>query len=102
MTRDDGQKLHNTFRPILDAGETVTLDFAGTRVFVSAFFNAAIGQLLRDYTREQLRERLKFVNVPDAAVAPLKRSIENAERYYGNPQYRAAIDAVLEQHAAEA
>ncbi|MEA3212080.1 MAG: hypothetical protein QOE70_5137 [Chthoniobacter sp.] len=37
MTCDDGGRLHAAFRSAFDRGETVELDFAGTRVFVCAF-----------------------------------------------------------------
>ncbi|WP_043589479.1 STAS-like domain-containing protein [Geminisphaera colitermitum] len=94
MTREDGQKLHDHYRGLLDAGEMVKLDFAGTTTFVSAFFNTAVGQLLRDYTRDQLKTRLLFANVPAAATRPLQRSIEQAERYYSDSNYRATLERV--------
>ncbi len=94
MTREDGQKLHNHYRGLLDAGEIVKLDFAGTTTFVSAFFNTAIGQLLGAYSREQLKTRLLFSNVPAAATRPLQRSIEQAERYYADSKYREALQNV--------
>lgn len=94
MTREDGQKLHDHYRGMLNSGDVVKLDFAGTTTFVSAFFNTAVGQLLRDYTREQLNTRLLFANVPAAAVRPLERSIAQAERYYSDPKYRAALEQV--------
>lgn len=100
MTREDGQKVHDAFRPLLNAGETVTLDFSGTRVFVSAFFNTAVGQLLRDYSRAELEKRVRFVHVPAAAVTPLQKAIDAAERYYKDPKYRAALDQVLDAAAA--
>lgn len=102
MTREDGKKLHDSFRPLLDAGEHIVLDFAGTTVFVSAFFNVAIGQLLEKYSQAELAKRIRFVNLPAAAAAPLKKSIETAERYYRDPQYRAALDQVLKEPVGHA
>ena len=99
MTREDGQKLHDAFRPSLDAGDNVTLDFAGTRIFTTAFFNAAVGQLLAAYSKEQLSKKMRFENVPESSVSPLKKSIETADRYYRDPTYRAALDKVLIDHA---
>lgn len=99
MTYVDGEKLHAALRPAFDAGEVVTLDFAGTRIFVSQFFNAAVGLLLKSYPVEELRQRLKFENLPDAGRVPLQRSVENAERYYRDPNYRAALDKVLTTEA---
>jgi len=102
MTFEDGAKIHDAYRPAFNDGETVELDFAGTRVFVSQFFNAAVGQLLKVYSKEEVHRRLIPLNLPFAAGAPMRQSIENAERYFRDPQYQAALDKVLEIQAAEA
>jgi len=99
MTYADGQKLHAAYRPAFDAGEEITLDFAGTRIFVSQFFNAAVGQVLEQHPVGEVRRRLKFENLPDSGRLPLARSVENAERYYRDPNYRAALDKVLTTEA---
>ena len=102
MTFDDGVKLHEAYRPAFDAGEAVELDFADTRIFVSQFFNAAVGLLLEKHSLDEVRERLKFTNLPEAAKNPLRRSVENAERYFKDPAYRKALDKVLSAQAVEA
>jgi hypothetical protein len=102
MTCEDGEKLHAAYRTAFDARETVELDFAGTRIFVSQFFNAAVGQLLKDYSIDEVRRRLQCVNLPPAAAGPLRRSVENAERYYHDPKFREALDRVLADQAVEA
>ena len=102
MTYEDGAKLHDTYRAAFDRGETVELDFTGTRVFVSRFFNAAVGQLLQKYGKDEVRRRLIPLNLPFAAAAPLRQSIENAEQYYRDPNFQTTLDKVLEAHAAEA
>jgi hypothetical protein len=101
MTYEDGAKVHNAYRAAFDRGETVELDFAGTRVFVSRFFNAAVGQLLEKYSKDEVRRRLIPLNLPFAGAAPMRQSIENAERFYRDPHFQAALDRVLEAQAAE-
>lgn len=102
MTYEDGAKIHDAYRAAFDRGETVELDFTGARIFVSGFFNAAIGQLLKDHSKDEVRRRLVPLNLPFAGAAPLRHSIDNAERYFHDPNFRAALDRVLEAHAAEA
>ena len=102
MTYEDGAKLHNAYRAAFDSGVFVELDFAGTRIFVSRFFNAAVGQLLKDHGIEEVRRRLHCVNLPFAGAAPLRQSMENAERYFRDPKFQVALDRVLEAQAAEA
>lgn len=102
MTYEDGAKLHEAYRPAFDRGETVVLDFANTRIFVSRFFNAAVGQLLKDYGIEEVRHRLKIVNLAGAGHAPLRHSVDNAQRYFHDPKFQTALDRVLEDQAVEA
>jgi hypothetical protein len=102
MTYTDGERLHREFREAFDRGDTVELDFDKTRIFVTAFFNAAIASLLEKYSRDELERRLKIVNLPAAAKEPLNHSLENADRYYHDPNFREALDRVLGNLAAEA
>ncbi|MCE0483824.1 MAG: STAS-like domain-containing protein [Methylacidiphilales bacterium] len=95
MTYEDGAKLNKVFVDAFERGDTVMLDFSRTRVFVTAFFNAAIGPLLKKATKDQLRDRLKIVNLSPAGIEPFRHSIENAERYYREPGYKEALDQVL-------
>lgn len=81
-------------------GNAVELDFAGVSVFASAFFNFAIGQLLKDLSPNQLNERLKITNLSPNGYSILKRAIDNAKHYYSDVQYQEAVDAVLEEYAA--
>lgn len=101
MTYEDGAKVHAAYRSAFDAGETVELDFNRVRIFVSQFFNAAVGLLLKDYPLEELRGRLRVLNLASSGSDPLKRSVENAERYYRDAKYREALDQVLTAQAAE-
>jgi hypothetical protein len=101
MTYKDGERLHREFRDAFDRGETVELDFDKTRIFVTAFFNASIAPLLEKYSRAEVEQRLKMANLPKAAEEPFKHSIENADRYYHDPNFREALDRVLGNLAAE-
>ena len=54
ITLDDGQSIYQQIKPELLAGHEVELDFDGVSVFAAPFFNAAIGQLLKDLRPEEL------------------------------------------------
>ena len=84
-TYKDGERLQREFREAFDRGETVELDFDKTRIFVTAFFNAAVAALLENYSRDELDRRLKIVNLPPAAKELLDQSLDNADRYYHAP-----------------
>jgi hypothetical protein len=102
MTYKDGERLHSVFREAFDRGETVELDFDKTRIFVTAFFNASIAPLLENHSRVEVEERVKILNLPKAGEDPYKHSIENADRYFHDPNFRQSLDRVLGKLAAEA
>ena len=101
MTYEDGEVLLAKLRPALIDSEQVELDFAGTRVHMSPFFNGSIAALLKDYSLEDLRRKLIIRNLPRNAVETLQRCLEVGEQYFHNPAYQQALNSVLEQHAAE-
>ncbi len=95
ITLEDGQKIYDLIYPELTAGHTVELDFTDVKIFISRFFNAAIGQLLKDITPDVLNKLLKFENLSPVGKAILKQVIENSKRYYYDENYRKAVDEVL-------
>ena len=92
MTYKDGERLQREFREAFDRGETVELDFDKMRIFVTAFFNAAVASLLENYSRDELERRLKIVNLPPAAKELLDHSLDNADRSYHDPNFREALN----------
>lgn len=97
---DSGQQVYDLIHPELLTGNSVELDFSGVSVFASAFFNFAIGQLLKDLSPDRLNELLKVTNLSPNGHSILKRVIENAKHYYSDAQYQNAVDTVLEEYAA--
>lgn len=101
VTYEDGQKVFDLVHPELQWSRPVELDFAGVRVIVSLFLNAAIGRLLEDTSTEDLNRLLTISNLPPGGLETLKRVIENSNDYYHNPLVRKALDRILSEHAAE-
>lgn len=54
MVADAGEKLYEEIYPNLLEGKNISLDFTGVIIFTSSFLNIAIGQLLKDISREKL------------------------------------------------
>lgn len=101
ITQEDGQTVFGRITPALKRGETVEIDFQGVTVFASPFFNSAIGQLLRDFKRDDLRQRLKLENLTANGSDVVRQVIDNSERYYSSPDYRETQRRVLEAMAEE-
>ena len=99
ITLEDGQKVYDVIHPQLKAHENVELDFEGVEIVASPFLNAAIGQLLRDLTPDELNTYLKFLNLSSYVRPTLRHVIENAKTYYTNAVYQRAVDTALQKEA---
>ncbi|MCI0514980.1 STAS-like domain-containing protein [candidate division KSB1 bacterium] len=101
ITRDDGQKIYAMIQPELLQKRSVKLDFKGVYQFASPFFNFAIGQLLKDFSIEELKRLLEIKNLLADGKLVVNRVIENASKYHQDVNYRQIVDSILEQQAAE-
>lgn len=85
VSTDDGQKVFDKIVAAFKAGRGVELSFANRDNLISAFLNAAVGQLYDGaYDEDFLRQHLNFVDLSDDDQAMLERTIENAKRYFAN------------------
>ena len=84
LTMDDGERIYGLVHPCLRAGDSVELDFEGVQLVASPFFNAAVGQLLRDMTAAELRRRVRFTDLSPAGQHVLGRVIENSAQFYAS------------------
>lgn len=101
ITQEDGQKVYDLIHSEIQAGQGVQLDFSGIGVFASPFFNAAVGQLLKDTKPEVLNKLLKIEYLTDTGKVVLRRVIENAKQYYSDDGARKAIDDILMEQSRE-
>ena len=102
ITFEDGQRIYELVDPVLREGSSLTLDFTGVDVFASPFFNAAVGQLLRDVDPERLRTSLVIAGLSEGGDQVLRRVIENAKLYWRDDGLRARLDAALMEQAKSA
>ena len=101
ITIEDGEKVYDLIHPELKVCRPVELDFAGVEVFAAPFFDAAIGRLLENLAPENLNRLLKVSNLVPEEVEALKLVIEDSARYYRDPIFRQALDAVIMEQAEE-
>jgi len=99
ITLEDGQKIYDEIHSRLKSKEPVELDFTDVKIVASPFLNAAIGQLLRDVSSNDLNTYLKITNLSVIARPVLRRVIENAKAYYNNELVREAVDEVIDAAA---
>jgi STAS-like domain of unknown function (DUF4325) len=97
---DAGQVLYEQIHPVLLKGQNVELDFSEVKVYASAFFNFAVGQLLKDLSASDLNQRLSITGLNPSGQNILERVIDNAKRYYAEPFYQQAVNSAMEEYAA--
>lgn len=83
---NDGDDLFNKIDKAIEQGLIVILDFQNINFIITAFLNAAIGQLYSKYDSNQLNEKLELINVKPEDVYLFKKVIERAKEYFANPE----------------
>ncbi|MGI5925154.1 MAG: STAS-like domain-containing protein [Lentisphaeria bacterium] len=93
----DGQKVYEKIVTAFKAKRKVDLSFLNRGNLITAFLNAAIGQLYNgDYTEAFLTANLAYTEITDEDRQMVDRAIENAKRYFANkPQHDAAWKEVI-------
>lgn len=86
VASNDGQKVYERLAAALKADRHVTLSFRKVTTLTAAFLNAAIGQLYGTFSEEEIRSQLKVKDIESDDLALLKRVVDNAKRYFKDPQ----------------
>ena len=82
----DGQRVHDKIAPLLREGLKVILSFEQVETLISAFLNAAVGQLYGEFTEANIRKLLSVRDLDDEDVEILKRVVKNAKAYFKSPK----------------
>ena len=76
-SRGAGEIIREKMKPELDAGEEVTLDFAGVDQVTQSFIDEFFGIFIRAFGIEYIRGKVKLVNAKDG----IKDTINFVIRY---------------------
>lgn len=63
VTRDDGEKIHKRLNENWDKEEGFDIDFNNLLVASVSFMDEAFGQIALQHTREDLQNKLRFINI---------------------------------------
>ena len=86
VSADDGQRVHDKIVPLLHDGKKVVLSFEQVETLISAFLNAAIGQLYGEFPEERIRDLVSVRDMDEEDEAVLKRVVDNAKTYFKAPK----------------
>jgi hypothetical protein len=99
ITLTQGERLFELIYPELAAGRSVEVDFQGVRVFASPFFNAGIGQLIKDIPTTTLEKLLIVRALSPAGTSTLRKVIENSQEYFRSVDTKRAVDSVVDHNS---
>jgi hypothetical protein len=89
----DGEMVFKEIYPLVKAGNPVTLSFAGIRMVITAFLNAAVGKLYRDIPYDDVDNLVEVIDLVDAFQPALEHSRIWSKAYYSNPEnLKPALD----------
>ena len=86
VSASDGQRLHDKIAPLLEAGTPVVLSFERVDILISAFLNAAIGQLYGELSEERLDKLLSFRDLALDDREILTHVVDNAKAYFSRSE----------------
>ena len=84
VSASDGDLVFIEIDKLISKNNTVDLDFSDIQMLITAFLNAAIGQLYSKYEGDQLNKLLKLSNVADEDKILFKKVVERAKEYFAN------------------
>ncbi|MXX37065.1 MAG: DUF4325 domain-containing protein, partial [Gemmatimonadetes bacterium] len=86
VSASDGQRLHDKIAPLLEEGTPVVLSFERVDILISAFLNAAIGQLYGELSEDRLDKLLSFRDLAPDDREILTHVVDNAKAYFSRPE----------------
>ena len=86
VSASDGQRLYDKIAPLLEEGTPVALSFKRVDTLISAFLNAAIGQLYGAPFKDRLDELLSFRDLAEDDREMLEQVVQNARTYFDQPK----------------
>lgn len=96
ITSEEGFPVYEKIASALANGDEVTLDFADVTFLTTAFLNAAIGTLYKDYSSERLQESLHIQNISQETAARIKKVTTNAKEFYSDSEkFNKTVEEVM-------
>jgi len=98
VSAEDGQRVHDKIAALLREQQKVVLSFEQVETLISAFLNAAVGQLYGEFSEKSIRELLSVRDMNPDDEDVLKRVVENAKRYFAD---RPAADKAWKEEIGD-
>ena len=78
----DGQKVHDQIASNLRAGNIVHVSFLGVKSIITAFLNAAIGQLYGEFKEDEISGKIFLIDAKADDIEKVRRVVAGAKLYF--------------------
>lgn len=83
---EEGEAVYELIIKAFNNDRKVELSFLNVEMVTTAFLNTAVGQLLKDYSKDFIKRNLKVVEATNSIAIRLVRVVDTAEDFYKNPE----------------
>lgn len=96
VSSEDGEMLYSMIKDKINKNCKIILSFKDIYIVTSAFLNAAIGLIPRDF-KDSIDQYVDFQDLSEDNKKIVDMIIANAQKYYQNPDlYDSAFESMLE------
>jgi hypothetical protein len=93
---DEGQKVFDNIIKALKGDRKVMISFKNVTRVTTAFLNSAVGQLFKDYTEQDIMDKISYEDITDVDKMRVSRVYKNAKLYYEDPEsMKKTIEDIL-------
>ena len=78
------QKCLPEIKEVLSKSEQVVLDFTRVSIVSSPFLSGTIGLLVKDYSIEEVKQKVLLTNIPGGTEGLIETVLKNASSFYRN------------------
>ena len=86
ITQEAGDLVFEEISKALNEKVCIELDFKDIESMISPFLNNAIGKLYKDYSSEEIKQYLQFLNLPKEKIPTINMVISNAKKFYADQE----------------
>ena len=79
VSPEDGNTVYEIIKREIESENQLELDFEGIDIMTTAFLNNAIGNLYRNFDKQQLNMYINMANISDCDLALVKKAIDRAK-----------------------
>lgn len=92
---EDGQRVYSAIAKHVEHDEAVEISFLGVEQIITAFANAAIGQLYNEFSEQKVSKLVTLTDMDEIARDTLVRTISRAKTFFRDRQRIRRLNAEM-------